>query len=61
MARIEAIITIDAKAGVNMGEVISHITSAIETASYKKSDVNVVEVDDPIATNPIHLKRRLGR
>lgn len=54
---VEANITIDVPDGVDVTQVIEQIRSLLTGINGEDTNVNVVEVDDPVSTNPIYLSK----
>ena len=58
MSFIEANITIDLPDGVDPTDIIMQIKTILSSFNDKDTKVDVVEVDDPISTNPIYFTKR---
>ncbi len=54
---IEANITIDVPDGVDMAPIIQQIKAVLSRANGMDTDVHVIEVDDPVSTNPIYISK----
>jgi hypothetical protein len=57
MSFIEANITIDLPDGQDPTAIIEEIRSIISSFNDKNTNINVIEVDDPVSTNPIYFTK----
>ena len=55
MSFIEANVTIDLPDGVNPSDIVEEIRYIISAMNDKDTHINVVEVDDPVSSNPLHF------
>jgi len=54
---IEANITIDVPDGVDITPIIQQIKAILSRTNDMDTDVHIIEVDDPISTNPVNLSK----
>lgn len=57
MSFIEANITIDLPDGVDPTAIVEEIRTILSSFNDKDTHINVVEVDDPVSTNPIYFNK----
>ncbi len=58
MSFIEANVTIDLPDGVDPTPIVEQLRAILSSINDKETHINVVEVDDPVSTNPIHFAKR---
>jgi hypothetical protein len=56
MAFIEANITINLPDDVDASALVEQIRMLLSSISDKETNISVIEVDDPISTNPIYTR-----
>lgn len=60
MSKIEATIKLNLPSGIDASEVISQIQKLLSSMNGRDTQINAVEVDNPISANPIHFTQRMG-
>lgn len=56
MSMIEVNVTIDAEQGANIDSVISQINEVLRSVNGKSSQINVLDMDNPIHNNPLNFR-----
>jgi len=56
MSIIETNITIDVEDGVDVSSILSQIEQILSEINGKPTSSNVVDMDDPISTNPLNYR-----
>ena len=57
MSIIEANITIDNNDDVNVSSIVAELQTLLASLNSNNTDVNVINMDDPISTNPLNHRQ----